>query len=81
MYNNIRAAINDITAAFDTGRSTSSIEAEVEEEFSHFELCTLNEHLGKLSHDAIVNYVRASQRPANMSELMHDFFNAVHLGL
>lgn len=81
MYTNIRSAILDIVRGFESDTAAFAIEAEVEDEFSHMELCTINEQLGKMSYDQRINHVKAGNRYASTSELMHDFFNAVHNAL
>lgn len=80
MYGNIRHAIQQIVKAYESATSASSIEADVEESFSHFELSTLNESLNKFSYSELLHYAQHIDAP-ELSELSAEFFETVHLAL
>lgn len=76
MYTNIRSAIKDIVAAFDSSKHASAIEAEIEDDFSHMELCTINEQLGRMKRDDIIGEIE-NGNVTTASELMTEFFLTV----
>lgn len=81
MYGHISSAISEIVRLHESRTSARAIEAAVEEEFSHFELCTINEHIKKLTNTEVANYVTPSLRPASLSAMLEEFFDAVHNAL
>lgn len=78
MYGNIRQAIDDIVAGYDSSKYASAIEAEVHEDFTHMELCAINEQLGRMNHNNIVESASlAGLDKLDTDSLLYEFFRCV----
>lgn len=80
MYTNIRAAIVNLKDAFDSAKTVDAIEEASCEPFTHFELLTINEQIGKYKRHQLIDLMHPNARK-NLSELMSDFLGCVQIEL
>lgn len=75
MYTNIRTALYNLVAAFDSNKRADHLYGEVCEEMSGLELSLLNQCLGPMTLDQLLK--RYDER-GDQNEILGKFFSLVH---
>lgn len=76
MYLNINTALVNIVAGFESDRRVDGIMSELMDQFSHFEMTTINQALAYMKVDEVLEAVYPDGR-MHLSEIMDRFFCVV----